>query len=127
MVAGKNGRAVSGFNTSSAPTVGAGATGEAGETESKDGRQVPGNPPGNLGSWTYDGGSMITIDEREELYAMARRLNELIGKIEATVKNCHTCEHFRCGFCEEYKYDVPAEFAATHGQCEKWAYCDIPF
>lgn len=67
---------------------------------------------------------MITIEERNELEALAKRLLQLLPRIDAVNRSCLYCAHGVSGFCRVHEQDIPDDFK---GGCDSWEFSDIPF
>ena len=57
-----------------------------------------------------------------ELYLKASAIEQ--WRLDKTPVSCWTCEHFKDGYCNVFKDEVPKEFQLDG--CEQWA-IDIPF
>jgi hypothetical protein len=62
-----------------------------------------------------------------ELNAIKGHLVKQLAQINAIPVNCHSCERFSFGLCQEFKAPPPDDWVKGTVDCEFWSWDGVPF
>ena len=62
-----------------------------------------------------------------ELNAIKGHLVKQLAQISAIPINCHSCERFSLGLCQEFKAPPPDDWVNGVVDCEFWVWDGVPF